>query len=221
MISYDFSAIEADVLGNIYEQYLGHILKKTRSRATLTESQTRRKGHGIFYTPTSVVSFIVRNTLGKLLEDNKNKLNSVQQIRVLDPACGSGSFLIKSFDGLNEYYAKHDKNYSQTQLETTLENATYTRKLHVLLDHIYSVDLDKQAIEIAQLNLLLKVPERGLRLPLLQQNIKQGNSLIDYSFVYEDKAFNWNEEFPNIIKDGGFDIIIGNPPYIRAQNSFR
>lgn len=154
-ISYDFSAIEADVLGNIYEQYLGHILKKTAKTAKLTESQMHRKEQGIFYTPTYIVDYIVRNTLGKILEDKKI---DVEKISILDPACGSGSFLIKAFDILNEYY-KNDKDYSQTRLDVNTENSIYTRKIQILQNHIFGVDLDKQAVEVAQLNLLLKIAE--------------------------------------------------------------
>jgi len=208
--SYDFSAIEADVLGNIYEQYLGHILKKSEKRAKLVESHVHRKKQGIYYTPTYIVNYIVSNTLGELL---KNKKVDPEKIRVLDPACGSGSFLLKAFDILNEYYKEYYKNYSQTQLDTTGTGTTYSRKLKTLQNNIFGVDLDKQAVEIAQLNLLLKVAEKGQRLPLLQENIKCGNSLIDDPMVAEDKAFKWEEEFKEITKEGGFDIIIGNPPY--------
>jgi type I restriction-modification system DNA methylase subunit len=208
--SYDFSAIEADVLGNIYEQYLGHILKKSEKRAKVVESYVHRKEQGIYYTPTYIVDYIVRNTLGKLL---KNKKVDPEKIRVLDPACGSGSFLLKAFDILNEYYKEHDKNYSQTQLDTTGTGTTYSRKLKILQNNIFGVDLDKQAVEIAQLNLLLKVAEKGQRLPLLQKNIKCGNSLIDDPTVAGDKAFKWEEEFKEVMNEGGFDVIIGNPPY--------
>ena len=91
---YDFSLIDADVLGNIYEQYLSHILKKTEKRATLTENHVHRKEQGIFYTPTYIVDYIVRNTLGELLRENKI---DVEKVRALDPACGSGVFLVKIF----------------------------------------------------------------------------------------------------------------------------
>lgn len=208
--SYDFSAIEADVLGNIYEQYLGHILKKGEKRTKLLESRVHRKEQGIYYTPTYIVDYIVRNTLGELL---KNTKVDPEKIRVLDPACGSGSFLLKAFDILNEYYKEHDKNYSQAQLDTTGTGTTYSRKLKILQNNIFGVDLDEQAVEIARLNLLLKIAEKGQRLPLLQKNIKCGNSLIDDPMVAGDKAFMWEEGFEEIIKEGGFDIIIGNPPY--------
>jgi len=210
-ISYDFSAIDADVLGTVYEQYLSHILKKTEKRAKLTKNQMHRKEQGIYYTPTYVVDYIVRNTLGKLLKDKVN----VGKIRVLDPACGSGSFLIKAFDVLNEYYSKHDKDYNQTQLDSTETGVTYPKKLGILQNNIFGVDLDKQAVEITQLNLLLKIAERGYRLPLLEENIKCGNSLIDDEKVVGDRAFRWEEQFKEIMKEGGFDVVIGNPPYVK------
>ncbi|MEM4347550.1 MAG: N-6 DNA methylase [Candidatus Altiarchaeota archaeon] len=212
-VSYDFSAIEADVLGNIYEQYLGHILKKSEKRAKLTENHAHRKEQGIYYTPTYIVDYIVRNTLGELLKNKKPE--DVEKIRVLDPACGSGSFLIKAFDVLNEYYAKHDKNYSQTQIDFKT-GLPFTSKVKILKNNIFGVDLDKQAVEIAQLNLLLKIAEKGHRLPLLQENIKCGNSLIDDPAIAGDKAFKWEEEFSDVMKEGGFDVVIGNPPYERT-----
>lgn len=214
-VSYDFSAIEADVLGNIYEQYLGHILKKSEKRAKLTEDHAHRKEQGIYYTPTYIVDYIVRNTLGELLKDKKV---NAEEIRVLDPACGSGSFLIKTFDVLNEYYSKHDKDYLQTQIDFKT-GLPFTTKVKILQNNIFGVDLDKQAVEIAQLNLLLKIAEKGHRLPLLQQNIKCGNSLINDSAIAGDKAFKWEEQFKDIMNEDGFDVVIGNPPYIKARDT--
>lgn len=209
-ILYDFSLIDADVLGNIYEQYLGHILKKTEKRAKLTESKAKRKEEGIYYTPSYIVDYIVRNTVGELV---KNKKVDVSKIKILDPACGSGSFLIKTFDVLNEYYSRKD-GYNQNKLDLSGTGTTYSTKLSILKDNIFGVDLDKQAVDIAQLNLLLKVAEKKRRLPILQQNIKNGNSLIDDPNLAGDKAFKWDEEFADIMSNGGFDVIVGNPPYV-------
>jgi len=212
---YDFSIIDADVLGNVYEQYLGHILKKTKKRAMVRESHVHRKEQGIYYTPTYIVDYIVRNTLGELLKSEKA---DIERIKVLDPACGSGSFLIKAFDILNEYYSKHDSDYAQTRLDMSGQGTTFTKKVKILQDHIFSVDLDKQAVEIARLNLLLKIAEKGQRLPLLRQNIKCGNSLIDDEKVAGDKAFKWEDEFKVIMKEGGFGVAIGNPPYVESRD---
>ena len=208
-ISYDFSIIDADVLGTVYEQYLSHILKKTEKRATLTENHTHKKEQGIYYTPTYIVDYIVRSTLGELL---KNENIDAERIKVLDPACGSGSFLIKAFDVLNEHYQQNDKDYSQTQLDFKT-GTTFTRKVKILQDNIFGVDLDKQAVEIAQLNLLLKIAEKGHRLPLLERNIRRGNSLIDDENIIGSEAFKWEKEFGEIIANGGFSVIVGNPPY--------
>jgi type I restriction-modification system DNA methylase subunit len=210
---YDFSIIDADVLGTIYEQYLGHILKKTEKRTILTENHAHRKEEGIFYTPPFIVKYIVRNTLGELLKDKKIDAES---IRLLDPACGSGSFLIKAFDVLNEYYKENDKNYKQTQLDLEI-GIPFKTKSRILQNNIFGVDLDRQAIEIAQLNLLLKIAEKGHRLPILERNIRIGNSLIDDETIAGSKAFKWEEKFKDIMESGGFDVIIGNPPYIRIQ----
>ena len=212
-VFYDFSAIDADVLGTIYEQYLSHILKKTEKRAKLTENHVHRKEQGIYYTPTYIVDYIVRSTLGELL---KGKDVDAERIKILDPACGSGSFLIKAFDVLNEHYLQNDKNYSQTQLDLTTGTA-FTRKVKILQDNIFGVDLDKQAVEIAQLNLLLKIAEKGHRLPLLERNIRCGNSLVSDANVAGDKAFKWEEQFNEIMREGGFDVAVGNPPYVRQE----
>ncbi len=214
-ISYDFSVIDADVLGNIYEQYLSHILKKTAKRARVTKNGIHRKEQGIYYTPTYIVDYIVRNTLGKILE--KKKVN-VEEIRVLDPACGSGSFLIKAFDIFDEYYKKNIKDYSQTQLDKQKIDIPFTKKAKILQDNIFGVDLDKQAVEIAQLNLLLKIAEKGHRLPLLEESIRRGNSIIDDENIAGNIAFRWEDEFDDIMKEGGFDVVIGNPPYVRVDN---
>ena len=209
-IKYDFAVLDADVLGNVYEQYLGHILKKTAKRATLEEKHAYRKEQGIYYTPTYIVDYIVRNTLGELLKDKKV---NVEKIRVLDPACGSGSFLIKAFDVLNEFYSKKEGDHAQTQLDLDT-GLPFKQKEKVLLNNIFGVDLDARAVEIAQLNLLLKIAEKKQRLPLLQQNIKCGNSLIEDEKVAKDRAFKWRKEFKQIMEDeGGFDVVIGNPPY--------
>lgn len=209
MHSYDFSAIEADVLGNIYEQYLGHILNKNKNKATITESYIKRKEQGIYYTPTFVVDYIIKNTLRRFLKlNNKN----IEKLKVLDPACGSGSFLIKAFDSLNDYHKYHNKNYTQNKLDLEGEGA-YTKRVEILKNNIFGVDLDPQAVDIAQLNLLLKIAEKRQELPKLKQNIKCGNSLIEDSNVTGDRAFNWKEKFEDIMNSGGFDIIIGNPPY--------
>jgi len=216
-IRYDFSAINADILGNIYEQYLGHILKSTAKRAKLTNGKAHRKEQGIYYTPTYIVDYIVRNTLGEQLK--KRKLN-IDEIKILDPACGSGSFLIKAFDVLIEHTLK--KESKGTTLQSRFEDihsgssGTLKRKTELLKNCIFGVDLDVQAVEITQLNLLLKLAEKRHRLPTLKENIRCGNSLIDKEELVGNKAFNFDNVFKEIMAKDGFDIIIGNPPYVNV-----
>ena len=208
---YDFSIIESDVLGNIYEQYLGNILKSTPKRAKLQESKTHRKEQGIYYTPSYIVDYIVENTVSEFIRTHTPE--EIKKVRILDPACGSGSFLIRAYKELENYW-KQNSDFAQLTLDS---EEFYSKKVEILKNNIFGVDLDPKAVEIAQLNLLLQISESKQRLPILQNNIKVGNSLIDDPSV-SDKAFKWEEEFPEIMKEGGFDIIIGNPPYVRIQN---
>ncbi|MEM3573950.1 MAG: N-6 DNA methylase [Nitrososphaeria archaeon] len=208
---YDFSIIESDVLGNIYEQYLGNILKTTPKRAKLVSSKTHRKEQGIYYTPSYIVDYIVKNTVGEYIKTHTP--DEIRNVKILDPACGSGSFLIRAYKELENYWIKNS-DFAQLTLDS---EEFYSKKVEILKNNIFGVDLDPKAVEIAQLNLLLQISERKQRLPILQNNIKVGNSLIDDPNV-SDKAFKWEEEFPEIMKNGGFDIIIGNPPYVRIQN---
>ncbi|MCL4362773.1 N-6 DNA methylase [Candidatus Parvarchaeota archaeon] len=207
---YDFSLLSADILGNIYEQYLGRILKKVGKNSKLEASKTKRKSEGIYYTPTYIVDYIIKNTVGEYIKTHKEK--DIDNIKILDPACGSGSFLLKAYDTLENYWKEKSK-LNETKLE---EFGSYSKKVDIVTKNIFGVDLDEKAVEIAQLNLLLKITEKRKRLPKLQENIKNGNSLIDDEKV-SDKAFNWNKGFADIIKNGGFDIIVGNPPYINMQ----
>ena len=208
---YDFSIIESDVLGNIYEQYLGNILKSTPKRAKLEESKTHRKEQGIYYTPSYIVDYIVKSTVGEYIKTHKPE--EIRKVRILDPACGSGSFLIRAYDELENYW-KQNSDFAQITLDS---EEFYSKKVEILKNNIFGVDLDPKAVEIAQLNLLLQISEKKQRLPLLQNNIKVGNSLINDSSI-SDRAFKWEEEFPEVTKEGGFDIVIGNPPYVRIQN---
>lgn len=208
---YDFSIIESDVLGNIYEQYLGNILKSTPKRAKLKESKTHRKEQGIYYTPSYIVDYIVKNTVGEYIRTHTPE--EIKKVKILDPACGSGSFLIKAYKELENYW-KQNSDFAQLNIDS---KEFYSKKVEILKNNIFGVDLDPKAVEIAQLNLLLQISEKGEKLPLLQNNIKVGNSLIDDPSI-TDKAFKWEEEFPEIMKEGGFDIIIGNPPYSNIKS---
>jgi len=210
-IQYDFSAINVDVLGNVYEQYLGHILKKTKTSAKIRNGSSKRKEQGIYYTPTYIVDYIVKNTIGNLTKENKF---DYKKIKILDPACGSGSFLLKAFDYLTSLDLTLEKR-EEVKQELYGKHIS-TERFAYLKNNIFGVDLDPKAVEIAQLNLMLRATERKERLPLLQQNIKQGNSLIDDTNIAGNKAFKWQQEFKTIMNNGGFDVVIGNPPYVNV-----
>ncbi|MEX2054288.1 MAG: N-6 DNA methylase [Candidatus Colwellbacteria bacterium] len=205
-IRYKFDEIDSDVLGSIYEQYLGHIQQgDTRN--------SKRKQQGIYYTPRYIVDFIVRNTVGELVEGKSAK--EIAKIRVVDPACGSGSFLTRAFEAINRALRKHNGDDPEA-------------RFNVIPKTIYGVDLDDEAVEIAQLNLLLRMVYKRERLPNLRHNIEPGNSLISgtgeqlkelkqkYGTRWKERRpFDWQKQFNEVFESGGFDVIIGNPPYIK------
>ncbi len=247
----NFRKFDFDILGNTYETYLGHTLySKEDGTLDLKPSQATRKKSGIYYTPPYVVDYIVKNTVGELLK--RKKPDEVQKIKVLDPACGSGSFLIKAFDYFKDYYEKeNEKRHKEIDEKIKEYMDEGKNSLHVfdnsgneeikgfekkiLNENLHGVDLDGQAAEIASVNLMLKALRKGEKLPLiLGENIKVGNSLIsgneeELKEYFGDKwkqkkPFNWKDEFKDVFNptlpedQKGFDVVIGNPPYIRVQN---
>ncbi len=213
---YNFEWIDADVLGQVYEQYLGKILAQTKSgKAKLKDSQAHKKEQGIYYTPTYVVDYIVKNTLGELLKDKKV---DALKIKILDPACGSGSFLIKAFDYMYTVLKiKKDINESNASYQNKITNFNITQKANtlqneILENNIFGVDLDNKAVEITQLNLLLKAAVKEKKLPQQKDmHIGWGNSLIDDDSF--EHSFKWVGDF----QEGTFDVVIGNPPYFLMQ----
>ncbi|MFA6171025.1 MAG: N-6 DNA methylase [Patescibacteria group bacterium] len=211
---YDFSVIPADVLGNVYENYLGHQLKKSKKEEAAGKNLKKRKEQGIYYTPKFIVDYIVQNALGPVLDKCKS-INDLQKIKILDPACGSGSFLVAAMNFLIKKYEEFGSK------------SNGLLKIQILQNNIYGVDLDQQAVELARLNLLLNTFDSQTKLPNLGGNIKNGNSLISgpdeelikyFGKNYRDKLpFNWQEQFPEVFKQGGFDCVIGNPPYIKED----
>lgn len=220
---YLFDEIPVDLLGSIYEQYLGVVLRGTEKRVKLDLVSGKRKKMGIYYTPFYIVDYIIKNTIGEYCKEKS--LDKILDIKIVDPACGSGSFLIDAFQELcnivEERLKKGEKPKKWDSFNSYSKRLSIGQKATILINCIYGVDLDEKAVELTQLNLLLKILEEETRetrkklLPNMKDNIKNGNSLIsDSSF---DKAFNWNAQFPEVFKDGGFDIVVGNPPYIRIQ----
>jgi hypothetical protein len=251
---YEFAVLPVAVLGQVYEQFLGKVITlSSRRKVEIEEKPEVRKAGGVYYTPTYIVDYIVEHTVGKLLEGKKpGPKGGASKLKILDPACGSGSFLIGAYQYLLDWHRdryvedgpeKHTKELYQGHGGQWL--LTTQEKKRILLNNIYGVDIDPQAVEVTKLSLLLKVLEgeseqslvRQLTmfheraLPDLSNNIKCGNSLIgpdfydnaQMSFLSEEEqyrinVFDWNKEFSEIMKAGGFDAVVGNPPYVRSIN---
>ena len=247
---YEFSVLSADILGQVYEQFLGKVIRLTDGHRAIVEDKPEvKKAGGIYYTPTYIVDYIVQNTVGELVKEKTPK--QVAKLKILDPACGSGSFLINAYQFLLDWhldwYTKNNpdewtRGKTPAILQTTSGSwklTTHKRK-EILINNIYGVDIDSQAVEVTKLSLLLKVLEgedkqnienilqlfHQRALPDLGHNIKCGNSLIgpdfyevqEFLFIddeekYKINVFDWNTEFSEIMKFGGFDVVIGNPPY--------
>jgi predicted type IV restriction endonuclease len=248
--SYEFSVLPADILGQVYEQFLGKVIRLTQGhRAVVEEKPEVKKAGGVYYTPTHIVNYIVEHTVGKLLIGKTPR--QAAKLRILDPACGSGSFLLGAYQYLLDWHRdsyladgpeKHRKElYEGPGGDWRLTTAERKR---ILLNNIYGVDLDPQAVEVTKLSLLLKVLEgesgeslaTQLRLfhervlPNLGNNMKCGNSLVGPDFYdseqmsfldeeerYRINTFDWKAEYPEIMRGGGFDAVIGNPPYIFGE----
>lgn len=234
--------LSVTILGHIFEQSISDLEeiknKVSESQDLETIQQSRRKKDGIFYTPDYIVRYIVDNSLGAYLREAEEKFKDefklhgdindknyekrekqaynkyqefLQNVKVVDPACGSGAFLVYVFD----YLLTENK-----RVESILGNSLFSSEDYIkeiLRNNIYGVDLNEESVEITKLSLWLKSAQKGKKLTSLDDNIKCGNSLIDDPAVAGDKAFDWQKEFPKIFADGGFDVVVGNPPYVNAR----
>ncbi|KXK38737.1 MAG: N-6 DNA methylase [Saprospiraceae bacterium] len=238
---YEFSVLSVEILGSAYEQFLGkQISLSANGRAIIEEKPEVRKAGGVYYTPQYIVDYIVKNTIGTQIQNKTPK--EVAELKIVDPACGSGSFLIGAYQYLldwhKDYYSNNGKpsKGNKNNPLTPLGELTTAEKKRILLNNIYGVDLDSNAVEVTKLSLLLKCMEGETKetietqtklfhdriLPTLDNNIKSGNSLIDLDYYDNEldfgeekkvKPFSWQKAFPDVFKNGGFDCVIGNPPY--------
>ncbi|MCQ2964152.1 MAG: N-6 DNA methylase, partial [archaeon] len=233
MSAFDFSSeLDVNILGHIFENSIGDI------EELKDQSKTRRKKDGVFYTPDYITDYICRNTIIPYLSKSGEsttvndliseynlgpsellKLDKkLKEIKIIDPACGSGAFLNKAADLLLEIHEKlSDMIYANRKdnLDYLWDSIDVRRE--ILINNIYGVDINNESVDITKLAMFLKVAKKGLKLPNLDKNIKCGNSLIDNSDIAGDKAFNWEEEFKEVFGEGGFDVVIGNPPYVRQE----
>ncbi|MBI4615009.1 MAG: Eco57I restriction-modification methylase domain-containing protein [Planctomycetes bacterium] len=268
---YEFSILPTEILGNVYEQFLGKVIRLTAGHhAKIEEKPEVRKAGGVYYTPAYIVEYIVKNTVGRLCEGKTPR--EVSKFTILDPACGSGSFLLGAYQYLLDWHlgwytdemrktggapksppaeGKRQRKGDPNAIYETRRGwlLTTAEKKRILLNNLYGVDIDAQAVEVTKLSLLLKVLEnenaetlknqltlwRERALPDLADNIKCGNSLIGPDFYTQPRqgelfadeetrrrvnVFDWKDAehgFGEILKSGGFDIVLGNPPYIRIQ----
>ena len=234
---YEFSVLSVEILGSAYEQFLGKTITiNNKGKAVIELKPEVKKAGGVYYTPQYIVNYIVSNTIGNIIKNKTPK--QVEAIKIVDPACGSGSFLLGAYQFLlnwhKDYYLKNAIKKNTTTPKGLLTTA---EKKRILLNNIYGVDIDANAVEVTKLSLLLKCLESETEasianqikmfkervLPTLDDNIKSGNSLIDMDFYDNQfdfgeqkqiKPFSWKKAFPVVFKNGGFDVVIGNPPYV-------
>ena len=259
---YEFSEMPADVLGQVYERFLGKVITLKAGVAEIEVKPEVKKAGGVFYTPSYIVRYLVNSTVGADLAGSqvtdisgKGKKASAPY-RVVDPACGSGSFLIEVYQKLLDWYLAQyvaaEKTYSKGKNATIYKSAGHWKlriaeRKRILLDHVYGVDIDPQAVEVTKLSLLLKVLEgensdaiavqmdlfKDRVLPDLGNNIQCGNSLIgdEYKALYPAdmldpetrytvNTFDWKSRFPDVFRSGGFDAVVGNPPYFSIDKTW-
>ncbi|MFZ1258455.1 MAG: N-6 DNA methylase [Candidatus Saccharimonas sp.] len=237
--TYNFADdLSVNILGHIFEQSISD-LEEIKNKVNQSQSleaigQSRRKKDGIFYTPDYIVRYIVDNSLGAYLREHEEKFKAefglkgditdktyekrerqaytkyqdfLQGVKVVDPACGSGAFLVYVFD----YLLAENKRVGDILGMSLFSTDGYIRD--ILRNNIYGVDLNEESVEITKLSLWLKTAQKGKKLTTLDNNIRCGNSLIDDENIVGGKAFKWHEQFAEVFKDGGFDVVVGNPPY--------
>ncbi|MDD4713650.1 MAG: Eco57I restriction-modification methylase domain-containing protein, partial [Bacteroidales bacterium] len=244
---YDYaSEVDVNILGHIFEHSLNEIeeIKAQIDGKPVNKNKTKRKKDGVYYTPKYITRYIVENTVGKLCVEKRRELGIVEaeylterkrnkstkkpllnkletyrewllRITICDPACGSGAFLNQALD----YLIREHRYIDELKAKITGFGLVFEDVENSILENnLYGVDLNEESVEIAKLSLWLRTARQKRKLNSLNNNIKCGNSLIDNPAVAGNKAFNWENEFPHVFANGGFDVVIGNPPYVRLES---
>jgi type I restriction-modification system DNA methylase subunit len=242
---FDFNTeVDVNILGHIFEHSLNEIENVTAEiEGTVSDQKrTKRKKDGVFYTPKYITTYIVANTIGTLCIEKRKELDieeiefdaSIQNkdgklskkgqklfkklehykkwligLKIIDPACGSGAFLNQALIFLIEEHEKIDDIIAEL---TSSPLRLFDTDKNILENNLFGVDINEESVEIAQLSLWLRTARKGRKLSKLNNNIKCGNSL-------RTDEFDWSKEFPDIMKNGGFDVVIGNPPYIKEYTN--
>lgn len=210
--------------------------------AKATAVSGKRKLHGVVYTPDHITAFIVEHTLGAYCQNEFNNLlrqytsqiteeaitwkkgkqtdlqfwyawqERLKQIKVVDPACGSGAFLVAAFDYLHGEYRRTNEAIATI----TGQAGVFDLNKEVLNNNLFGVDINPESIEITKLSLWLKTAEHGKPLTSLDSNLKAGNSL-GLTEAVAGEHFCWHTAFADIFATGGFDVVLGNPPYVRQE----
>jgi len=251
---FQFDVIEPEILGRIYEKFLGSKIRLTDShRAKVEEKEEVRHAGGVYYTPQFIVDYIVKETVGKKLTQSDTGRTSthstgsvqaplsdrlwgispeeVAKIKILDPACGSGSFLLGAYHYLLEYHRKfysdivgagHAKSLRKYKDDFFINpegevKLTIKKKGEILVNNIYGVDIDREATEVAILSLYLKLLEHGIEddqgwlfmkgkvLPDMTGNIKCGNSLVNREDLFSNNMFGASATLSNRTPVKAFD----------------
>ncbi|MGW4969436.1 Eco57I restriction-modification methylase domain-containing protein [Streptomyces albidoflavus] len=247
---YRFDTFQADFLGQVYERFLGKEFDRKASGVTLVSKPEVRHAGGVYYTPRWVVDYMVSSSLTPLLVGKTP--GSATKLRFVDPACGSGTFLLGVLDFLIHWHEKYyDENPEKDQHNHYVDamgrrRLTSDFKGQIIVNNVFGVDVDPRAVEVAQMSLYLRVLEEetettlraqprifeGARLPTLARNVRAGNSLIaeadvgasvlsNTNLIRRINPFDWHDPIRGFGKvfseNGGFDVVIGNPPYTRVQ----
>ncbi len=242
---YDYAAeVNVDILGHIFEQSISDIenLKAEFAGAQIDRKKSKRKREGVYYTPEQITRYIVEEAVGAYLNarfeelEQRHALDKIpashtrrrtaaeiefwtdyrdvlRASRVLDPACGSGAFLIQVFDYLAGEYERCNARLAQLRGG---QREIFDLDTLILSNNLYGVDINPEAVEITKLSLWIKTARAGKPLTYLDHNIQCGDSLIDDPEV-DPRAFDWAERFPDVTAAGGFDVVVGNPPYVRGE----